>query len=46
METKEREILYFYILLYELNERLFKRKRPGIEFSESNHPIAQEVKKR
>jgi len=36
-----------YLILYDLNEKLFRRKLPGFEsaFSEPHHSIAQEVKR-
>jgi transposase-like protein len=36
-----------YLILYDLNEKLFQRKLPGFEsaFSETHHPTAQEVKR-
>jgi hypothetical protein len=35
-----------YLILYNLNEKLFQRKLPGFEsaFSEPHHSITQEVK--
>jgi len=35
-----------YLIFYDLNERLSKRKLPGFEyvFSEPFHPLAQEVR--